>query len=106
MYRYRLPYLSCRSVDEPDKDRSLRGSRDGFVETIVFNTALMRRRIRDPHLVMEMTEAGQTSRTDIALCYMQDRVDPELLKNLKNRIESLQIDDLRMNQQSLCRGVV
>ena len=48
----------ARSVDEPDKDKSLRGSRDGFVETIVFNTALMRRRIRDPHLVMEMTEAA------------------------------------------------
>ena len=95
----------ARSVDEPDKDRSLRGSRDGFVETIVFNTALMRRRIRDPHLVMEMTEAGQTSRTDIALCYMQDRVDPVLLKNLKNRIESLQIDDLRMNQQSLAEAL-
>ena len=95
----------ARSVDEPDKDRALRGSRDGFVETIVFNTALMRRRIRDPHLVMEMTEAGQTSRTDIALCYMQDRVDPELLKNLKNRIESLQIDDLRMNQQSLAEAL-
>lgn len=95
----------ARSVDEPDKDRSLRGSRDGFVETIVFNTALMRRRIRDPHLVMEMTEAGQTSRTDIALCYMQDRVDPELLKNLKNRIERLQIDDLRMNQQSLAEAL-
>ena len=95
----------ARSVDEPDKDRSLRGSRDGFVETIVFNPELMRRRIRDPHLVMEMTEAGQTSRTDIALCYMQDRVDPELLKNLKNRIESLQIDDLRMNQQSLAEAL-
>ena len=95
----------ARSVDEPDKDRSLRGSRDGFVETIVFNTALMRRRIRDPHLVMEMTEAGQTSRTDIALCYMNDRVDPELLKNLKDRIESLQIDDLRMNQQSLAAAL-
>lgn len=95
----------ARSVDEPDKDRSLRGSRDGFVETIVFNTALMRRRIRDPHLVMEMVEAGQTSRTDIALCYMTDRVDGGLLKNLKNRIESLQLDDLRMNQQSLAEAL-
>ena len=57
--------MDCRSypargVDEPDKDKSLRGSRDGFVETIVFNTALMRRRIRDPHLIMEMTEAIHT----------------------------------------------
>ena len=95
----------ARSVDEPDKDRSLRGSRDGFVETIVFNTALMRRRIRDPHLVMEMTEAGQASRTDIAICYMKDRVDRALLDNLKKRIESLQIDDLRMNQQSLAEAL-
>ena len=95
----------ARSVDEPDKDKSLRGSRDGFVETIVFNTALMRRRIRDPHLVMEMTEAGQDSRTDIAICYMSDRVDKELLDNLKNRIDSLNVDDLRMNQQSLAEAL-
>lgn len=95
----------ARSVDEPDKDKSLRGSRDGFVETIVFNTALMRRRIRDPHLVMEMTEAGQASRTDIAICYMSDRVDQELLTNLKNRIENLELDDLRMNQQSLAEAL-
>ena len=61
----------------------------------------MRRRIRDPHLIMEMVEAGQTSRTDIALCYMSDRVDQELLKNVQERIKNLKLDDLRMNQQSL-----
>lgn len=91
----------ARSVDEPDKDKSLRGSRDGFVETIVFNTALMRRRIRDRHLVMKMLEVGESSRTDVALCYMEDRVDQELLKNLNNRIRDIKVDDLRMNQQSL-----
>lgn len=95
----------ARNVGEPEKDKSLRGSRDGFVETIVFNTALMRRRIRDPHLVMEMTEAGQSSRTDIAICYMKDRVDEELLQNVKSRINSLQVDDLRMNQQSLAEAI-
>ena len=95
----------ARSVDEPDKDKSLRGSRDGFVETIVFNTALMRRRIRDPHLIMEMAEAGQASRTDIALCYMSDRVDKELLDYLRKRIESLRLGDLRMNQQSLAEAL-
>ncbi|WP_235250534.1 spore germination protein [Faecalicatena contorta] len=91
----------ARSVEEPDKDKSLRGSRDGFVETIVFNTALMRRRIRDPHLVMEMIEVGDSSRTDVAVCYMSDRVDQELLQNVSNRIRAIQTDDLRMNQQSL-----
>lgn len=91
----------ARSVDEPDKDKSLRGSRDGFVETIVFNTALMRRRIRDRHLVMKMLEVGESSRTDVALCYMEDRVDQELLKNLNYRIRDIKVDDLRMNQQSM-----
>ena len=91
----------ARSVDEPDKDKSLRGSRDGFVETIVVNTALMRRRIRDRHLVMKMLEVGESSRTDVALCYMEDRVDQELLKNLNYRIRDIKVDDLRMNQQSL-----
>lgn len=91
----------ARSVDEPDKDKSLRGSRDGFVETIVFNTALMRRRIRDPHLIMEMVEVGDSSRTDVALCYMEDRVDKALLDNVTKRINSIKTDALRMNQQSL-----
>ena len=95
----------ARGVDEPDKDKSLRGSRDGFVETIVFNTALMRRRIRDPHLVMKMMEVGKSSRSDVVVSYMEDRVDQELLKNLLNRIESLEIDDLRMNQQSLAEAL-
>lgn len=91
----------ARSVDEPDKDKSLRGSRDGFVETIVFNTALMRRRIRDSHLVMQMLEVGESSRTDVAVCYMSDRVDKELLDNVMSRLKSIRTDALRMNQQSL-----
>ena len=91
----------ARSVEEPDKDKSLRGSRDGFVETIVFNTALMRRRIRDPHLVMEMTEVGGSSRTDVAICFMKDRVDTELLTTVRERITNVSTDALRMNQQSL-----
>ncbi len=95
----------ARSVGEPEKDKSLRGSRDGFVETIVFNTALIRRRIRDPHLVMEITEAGQASRTDIAVCYMKDRVDRDLLDNIKQKIEELHVNDLRMNQQSLAEAI-
>lgn len=91
----------ARSVDEPDKDRTLRGSKDGFVETIVFNTALIRRRIRDPHLRMEMMNAGKASRTDIVVCYMEDRVDKAFLTEIKTKIENIQVDALTMNQQSL-----
>ena len=91
----------ARSVEEPDKDKSLRGSRDGFVETVVSNTAMIRRRIRSEHLVMEMQEVGGSSRTDIAICYMKDRVNKEMLCDLRQKVLSIRTDDLRMNQQSL-----
>ena len=91
----------ARSVDEPEKDRTLRGSKDGFVETIVFNTALIRRRIRDPHLRMEMMNAGKASRTDIVVCYMDDRVDKTFLQEIKTKIQNIKVDALTMNQQSL-----
>ena len=90
-----------RGVQEPDKDRVLRGSRDGFSETIISNTALIRRRIRDPKLRLEIYQAGQASKTDIALIYMEGRVDEPLLAKIKNRIQNLKVDALTMNQESL-----
>lgn len=95
----------ARSMEEPEKDKSLRGSRDGFVETIVWNTALIRRRIRNPELVMEMMKIGETSKTDVALCYMKNRVDPSLLQNISERLAKIQVDALRMNQQSLAENL-
>lgn len=91
----------ARGVSEPEKDKVLRGSKDGFVETIVFNTALIRRRIRSPRLRMEMMKAGKTSQTDIVLCYMEDRADAAFLNKIKDRINSLQVDALSLNQESL-----
>lgn len=95
----------ARSVGEPDKDKALRGSRDGFVENIVCNTALMRRRIRDPHLVMELVQVGDASRTDVAICYMEERVDEKVLHELKTRIEEIRTDALKMNQETLAEGI-
>ena len=91
----------ARGVSEPEKDKVLRGSRDGFVETLIFNTALIRRRIRDPKLTMAITSAGESSHTDIALCYMQGRIDENLLAMIKDRINKLEVDALTMNQESL-----
>ena len=54
----------ARSVSEPEKDKVLRGSKDGFVETVVFNTALIRRRIRSTDLCMAMMNAGESSQTN------------------------------------------
>ncbi len=91
----------ARDVSEPEKEKSLRGSKDGFVETIIFNTALIRRRIRSPLLRMEMMNAGTISKTDIAICYMDDRVDHKLLCQIKNRIQNIRVEALSMNQESL-----
>ena len=90
-----------RGVEEPEKDKVLRGSKDGFVETIVFNTALIRRRIRSTELVMEMMHAGKSSKTDIVLCYMDNRVDHAFLEKIRDRIKHILVDALTMNQESL-----
>lgn len=90
-----------RSVDEPEKDKVMRGSRDGFVETVVFNTALIRRRIRSTNLVMEMHTVGKSSRTDVVVAYMGNRVEEEMLEDIRKRLDAIDIDSLSMNQQSL-----
>ncbi len=90
-----------RSVSEPEKDKVLRGSKDGFVETLVFNTALIRRRIRTPELTMEIKSIGESSKTDIVICYMENRVDKEFLKDVIDRLSSIKVDALTLNQESL-----
>lgn len=102
--------LDCRSypmrgVDEPSKDKAMRGSKDGFVETLVYNTALIRRRIRSPKLCMSLMRAGRTSRTDIVLCYMEERVDRRLLREIRGRIAAIKVDALTMNQESLAECI-
>ncbi len=95
----------ARGVEEPEKDKVLRGSRDGFVETIVFNTALIRRRIRSNELVMKMMEVGETSKTDIVVTYMDGRIDEKLLNRVITKLEELNIDSLSMNQESLAEAL-
>lgn len=77
-----------RGVGEPDDDRVLRGARDGFVETLVFNTAMVRRRIRDPQLTMEIFQVGKTSKTDVVLCYMADKADVAYLQRLREQLKT------------------
>lgn len=90
-----------RSVDEPWKDKVLRGSRDGFVETLVFNAALMRRRIRDPKFSVEIMRVGERSRSDVALCYIEDKADPRLVARLKDKLSHLKVEALTMNVESI-----
>ena len=90
-----------RSVGEPDNDKVLRGPHDGFVETLVFNTALIRRRIRDTALTMEIYSVGKVSQTDVVICYMKGKVNDKMLNALRKKLNSISINSLTMGQQSL-----
>lgn len=94
-----------RETSEPEKDKVLRGSKDGFVETLVFNTALIRRRIRDTDLTMKYFSVGTVSKTDVVVCYMKNRVDKSLLKRICSSIKETNVESLTMNQQSLIEAV-
>lgn len=95
-----------RSVQEPDNDKVLRGAHDGFVEALLINTALIRRRIRDRDLVMEVHEAGKRSRTDIAICYLESKADEKTVKMLRKKIEKIDVNTLSMSQESLIECLI
>lgn len=91
----------ARGVEEPESDKVLRGSHEGFVETLVFNTALIRRKIRDPNLTMELFQVGNSSKTDIVVCYIDGKEDKKRLEIIKNRLKSIDVEALTMGQESL-----
>ena len=94
-----------RGVEEPPDGKVLRGSHDGFVEAVVPNMALLRRRIRDPHLTMEGLKVGLRSRTDAVLCYLDDKADPGLLEEIRNKLNSIDVNSLVMSQESVAEAI-
>lgn len=90
-----------RSVDEPQKDKSLRGARDGFVETLVMNTALIRRRIRDSRLRMEYMQIGSGTKLDIAISYLDGVADERMLNILRKKLNNMELNGASMTQQAI-----
>ncbi|SCZ00090.1 spore germination protein [Alkaliphilus peptidifermentans] len=82
----------ARGVSEPVTETVIRGPRDGFVETFRVNTALIRRRIRDPKLKLKTQQVGVRSKTDLAILYIDDIVDKRILKEVESRIEKIDMD--------------
>ena len=91
----------ARSVSEPDTERVTLGARDGFVETMLFNTNLIRRRIRSPRLTFEMQSIGAESKTDVAIAYLDNNVNHEFLARLKQSLTGLSVTSLTMGAKSL-----
>ena len=96
----------ARTTEEPESDRVMQGSRDGFVETLVVNTALIRRRIRDPRLTMEHFSLGGSSGTDVVVCYMKDVADNDTVDEIRRKIASVCPKSLTLGFQSLAETLI
>ncbi|MBB6454271.1 stage V sporulation protein AF [Salirhabdus euzebyi] len=90
-----------RGPQEPEIERVVRGSRDGYVETIVFNTALTRRRVRDRSLRMEYLQIGRRSKTDVCVSYLEDIADDENVQHIKKRLEAIDTDGIPMAEKTV-----
>lgn len=96
----------ARMPAESNIEKVTRGSRDSFVETIPFNTALIRRRLRDPNLRFEIVKVGARSKTDVAVCYIKDVTDPALVDTVKERLNDISIDGVPMAEKAVEEYIV
>ena len=96
----------ARSTAEPDTDRVMQGAHDGFVETLVMNTALIRRRIRDPRLTMRHFDLGGSSHTDVVMCYVDGIADKALVDTLIGKLKSLRPEGVCLGYQSLAESLI
>lgn len=96
----------ARSTSEPDSDRVMQGSHDGFVETLIMNTALIRRRIRDPRLTMRHFDLGGSSHTDVVLCFLDGVADAKLVKELTKKLESIKPSSVCLGYRSVTESLI
>ena len=96
----------ARSIGEPQNDKVMLGARDGFVESLIFNTALIRRRIRDTSLTMRHFTVGSVSKTDVVLCYMSDRADMDYVNDIAKKLHNIEAEALPMGHQSLAECLI
>ncbi|MFE3974176.1 MULTISPECIES: spore germination protein [unclassified Peribacillus] len=95
-----------RQPVEPDTEKVVRGSRDGFVENIIINTAITRRRIRDERLRFEMLHVGERSKTDISIGYIEDIADPDLIDIVRKELNSIEVDGITMADKTIEEFIV
>lgn len=96
----------ARVTEEPGNDKVMRGARDGFVETLIFNLAMIRRRIRDPKLTVRYLSVGEKSQTDVSVVYLDGKADPVYVNQLISKIKAIKTDALPMGHQSLIECLI
>lgn len=95
-----------RSIEEPDNEKVLRGARDGFCERLVPNVAMIRRRVKDPALTVELVQLGSETKTDTALVFLKGKCDEKLLANLRKRLGEYSASTLSFGEQTLAEYLV
>ncbi|MCI8541532.1 MAG: spore germination protein [Erysipelotrichaceae bacterium] len=94
-------HYPSRATGEPSVEKSVRGAHDGFVENIILNVGLIRRRIRDPKLRIVINREGVKTRTDIAYVYIEHLVDPDILTDFEHRLTTLDEREI-LSERNLC----
>ena len=95
-----------RSVEEPDKEKTLRGAKDGFTESFMENLGMIRRRIRDNRLIFKNYTVGEKSKTDVALCYMKGVADQSLVNKIDHALSGLIIDSVSIGEQTVVEQLI
>lgn len=90
-----------RGIEEPEKEKTLRGAKDGFNESFMSNLGLIRRRIRDNRLIFKYHMIGSKSKTDVAVCYMKGIADDTLLKKVDDALSNIKVDSISVGDQSI-----
>ena len=90
-----------RGVEEPEKEKTLRGPKDGFTENFMDNLGLIRRRIRDNRLIFEKYTVGEKSRTDVAVCYMKGAADTDLVQRVEKGLSEIVVDSVSIGDQTI-----
>ncbi len=95
-----------RGTEEPQNEKVLKGPRDGFGETMILNTVLIRRRIRDPGLTFELIKCGKRTSTDVAVCYLKDKVDKKFLNTVIKKLKNIDLEAVSFGEQSIAEQLV
>ena len=85
---------NTRSISEPSIEKTIKGAKDAFVETLRINTSLVRRKLRHPRLKLIQTTVGRKSRTSVAVMYIDGIAKPERVAELMRRLDAINLDGL------------
>ncbi|GMQ62836.1 spore germination protein [Vallitalea maricola] len=93
-----------RAIEEPDAERVTKGPKEGFNESLVTNTSLVRKKIKNPNLKFEIMVLGNVTKTRICISYMEDTVSQKILKEVKKRLNDIDVDII-LESEYICEYI-